>query len=37
MKPRKIDIYAGDSRTIEGGAQPQPQVEPQQEEAHETA
>ena len=37
MKPRKIDINAGEGRTIEGGPQPQPQAEPQREETRETA
>ena len=35
MKPRKIEINAGGSRTIEGGAEPQ--AEPQREETRENA
>jgi molecular chaperone IbpA len=37
MKPRKIAINGGEGRTIEGGAEPQPQAEPQREEIRETA
>ena len=37
MKPRKIEINSGAARTIEGDSQPQAQVEPQRDEARETA
>jgi molecular chaperone IbpA len=37
MKPRKIEINGGGSRTIEGSAQPQPQAEPQREDQREAA
>jgi molecular chaperone IbpA len=37
MKPRKIEINAGGSHTIESASQSQPQAEPQREDARETA
>jgi molecular chaperone IbpA len=37
MKPRRIEINGGGTRTLEAEAQPQAQAEPQRDEARETA